>query len=87
MHRPAPTRHGQRRSASAAASNSDALLLKTLAKTAERRVRHFNAQELANTAWAFVTANQSDALLVKAVPESAFAFLEVMFVEEFRKAL
>ena len=34
-----------------------------MARVAERRVGDFNAQNLANTAWAFATAGQSDAQL------------------------
>ena len=33
-------------------------LFAALARTAQRRVGEFNAQELANTAWAFATADQ-----------------------------
>ena len=39
---------------------------------AERRIRRFNAQELANTAWALARADLSDALLF-AVLAKAFA--------------
>ena len=35
-------------------------LLKAVAKMAERRLDQFNAQELANTAWAFATVGQQD---------------------------
>ena len=38
----------------------DAQLLMALAREAERRVGDFNAQDLANTAWAFVTLGQLD---------------------------
>ena len=38
---------------------------------AERRVGDFNAQELANTAWAFATAGQSDALLFMTLARAA----------------
>ena len=36
----------------------------TLARAAEQRVGDFSAQCLANTAWAFATADQSEALLL-----------------------
>ena len=38
----------------------DAKLFTTLARASERRVGGFNAQSLANTAWAFATADQMD---------------------------
>jgi len=38
----------------------DEQLFKALAKMAERRLDEFNAQNLANTAWAFANAGQSD---------------------------
>ena len=41
----------------------DEQLFMTLARASEQRVCHFNAQSLANTAWAFVTADQTDAPL------------------------
>ena len=43
----------------------------TLARAAERRVGDFNAQGLANTAWAFATAGQSDALLFMTLARAA----------------
>ena len=49
----------------------DAQLFKALAKMAERRLDQFNAQELANTAWAFATAGQQDEQLFKAVAKMA----------------
>ena len=47
----------------AAPGQSDASLLRALAKAAERRAGDFDTQGLANTAWAFAKAGQSDALL------------------------
>ena len=41
----------------------DAKLFQTFARASERRVGDFNAQSLANTAWAFATADQMDASL------------------------
>ena len=41
----------------------DAELFRTLARASEQRVGGFNAQELANTAWAFATIGQLDAKL------------------------
>ena len=38
-------------------------MLRALASIAERRVGDFSAQGLANTAWAYAKAEQSDALL------------------------
>ena len=35
----------------------------TLARASDQRVCDFDAQNLANTAWAFATANQTDAPL------------------------
>ena len=46
-------------------------LFKVLAKATERRVCNFNTQNLANTAWAFATASQSDALLFEALAKAA----------------
>ena len=43
------------------------VLFAALARAAERRLGEFNAQELANTAWAFATADQPDALLFAAL--------------------
>ena len=42
-----------------------------LAGAAHRRVHEFNAQSLANTAWAFATADQSHALLFAALARAA----------------
>ena len=41
----------------------DSQLFTTLARAAERRGDDFNAQSLANTAWAFATVRQWDAQL------------------------
>ena len=46
-------------------------LFALLARVAQRRVGEFNAQELANTAWAFATADQSDAPLFALVARVA----------------
>ena len=43
----------------------DAQLWLTLARAAEWRVDQFNEQELANTAWAFAKASQSDVALFR----------------------
>ena len=42
-----------------------------LARAAERRLGDFNVQELANTVWAFATANQSEAQLFAALARAA----------------
>ena len=42
-------------------------LLTALARAAERHLGDFKVQELANAAWAFATANQSDAQLFAAL--------------------
>ena len=47
--------------ACATTDHSDALLFKAMAEGAERRVGDFNAQNLANIAWAFATVGQLDA--------------------------
>ena len=60
----------------------DKQLFKALAKMAERRLDQFNAQGLANTAWAFATVatvGQLDEQLFKAFPESAIAIIGVRF--------
>ena len=49
----------------------DEQLFKALAKMAERRLDQFNAQELANTAWALATAGQQDEQLFKALARAA----------------
>ena len=49
----------------------DERLFKALAKMAERRLDQFNAQELANTAWAFATVGQKDELLFNALARMA----------------
>ena len=46
-------------------------LLWALAGAAERRLGGFSAQALANTAWAFATASQRDALLFAALAGAA----------------
>ena len=46
-------------------------LFEALARAAERRMGDFIAQELANTAWAFATAGQLDALLFTALARAA----------------
>ena len=42
-----------------------------MARVAEQRLGKFNAQELANTVWAFVTVDQQDEQLFKAVAKMA----------------
>ena len=49
----------------------DEQLFKSLAKMAERRLDEFNAQGLANTAWAFATVGQKDELLFNALARMA----------------
>ena len=39
-------------------SQVDSQLFAALARVVERRVGHFNAQDLANTAWAFATVGE-----------------------------
>ena len=41
-------------------NQSDEKLFTASARAAEQRMSEFNAQELANTAWAFATANHRD---------------------------
>ena len=42
-----------------------------MATVAEQHMGDFNVQELANTAWAFATAGQNDALLFAALATAA----------------
>ena len=49
----------------------DAQLFTILARAAERRMAGFNAQDLANTAWAFATADQPDAQLFMRLARTA----------------
>ena len=51
----------------ATSSQSDVPLFAALATAAERRMGDFNAQELANVAWALATAGRKDASLFAAV--------------------
>ena len=53
------------------AAQSDSQLFTALARVAERRMHKFNAQELANTAWAFAKLGQLDALLFAALARAA----------------
>ena len=46
-------------------------LFSAVARAAERRVADFNAQDLANTAWAFATAGHKDAQLFSALARAA----------------
>ena len=46
-------------------------LFAVLAKEAGRRVGEFNAQDLANTAWAFAEADQLDVPLLEALARAA----------------
>ena len=47
------------------------MLFAALATVADHHVDDFNMQELANTAWAFATAGQNDALLFAALATAA----------------
>jgi hypothetical protein len=49
----------------------DAPLYRAFAKVIERRVGEFNAQDLANTAWAFAKACHEDALLFAALARAS----------------
>ena len=49
----------------------DEQLFKALAKMAERRLDQFNAQALANTAWAFATVGQQDEQLFQPLAKMA----------------
>ena len=60
----------------------DEQLFKALAKMAERRLDQFNAQELANTAWAFATAGQQDEQLFKALAKMAGRRLDQFNAQE-----
>ena len=51
----------------ARAGRSDALLFAVLTRAVEECVGDFTAQDLTNTAWAFVTADQVDTLLLTAL--------------------
>ena len=55
----------------ATASQQDAQLFATLARSAELRLGDLKVQYLANTAWAFATASQSDAQLFAALARMA----------------
>ena len=46
-----------------------------MARAVQLRLGHFKVQELANTAWAFATANQSDAQLFAALARAAELYL------------
>ena len=52
-------------------SSSNAQVFEALARAAELRLSDFNVQALANTAWAFAIAIQSDAELFKALARAA----------------
>ena len=54
----------------------DAPLFDALARVAERTLDDFNAQELANAAWAFATVEQGDAPLFVALARVAERRLE-----------
>ena len=47
------------------------MMFPTLAKVTELRLGNFNAQELANTAWAFATIGQLDKQLFTALARMA----------------
>ena len=49
----------------------DEQLFMTLARASDQRVCDFDAQNLANTAWAFATAGQSDAQVFAALAKAA----------------
>ena len=49
----------------------DATLFAKLAKEAKHRPGEFRAQDIANTAWAFATLGQADALLFTALAKGA----------------
>ena len=49
----------------------DAPLFAALATAAERRMGHFNPQNLSNTAWAFATVGHADAKLFTAFAREA----------------
>jgi len=49
----------------------DAQIFNALARIAEGRLDEFNAQGLANTAWAFATVSQQDVQLVNALARMA----------------
>ena len=53
------------------------MLFKALASTAEWRVGELKPQELANTAWAFATAGQSDAALY--IPLACLLLIVIFF--------
>ena len=55
----------------ATVGQQDEQLFNALAKMAERRLDQFNAQELANTAWAFATVGQQDEQLFKVLAKIA----------------
>ena len=55
----------------ATVGQQDEHLFKALARMAERRLDEFNAQDLANTAWAFATVGQQDEQLFKALARLA----------------
>ena len=48
-------------------NQSDEKLFAALAREAEQRLSEFNAQNLANTAWAFATVNRSHEKLLTGV--------------------
>ena len=50
---------------------SDEKLFTALARSAEWRVGDFNAQDLANTAWAFATVQRSDEKLFTVLARAA----------------
>ena len=60
----------------------DVQLFKALARMAEWRLHGFNAQELANTAWAFSTVGQHDEQLVKAFAMMAERRLDKFSAQE-----
>ncbi|MEC7214565.1 MAG: hypothetical protein VXW26_09145, partial [SAR324 cluster bacterium] len=55
----------------ATVGQEDEQLFTVLTRMAEQRLDNFNAQELANTAWAFATVCQQDEQLFKALARMA----------------
>ena len=57
-------------------------LFAALATAAEQHMGDFNEQSLANTAWAFATAGQNDALLLAALATAAERRMDDFKVQE-----
>ena len=67
----------------ATVGQQDVQLFKALAKMAEQRLDQFNAQDLANTAWAFATMGQQDEQLFKALARMAKRCLDHLNAQGF----